>query len=48
LTPDNVAEAIRQTGAKIVDVSSGVEDTPGKKNVALIRAFIDAAKSAVR
>ena len=48
LTPDNVAEAIRQTGAKIVDVSSGVEDAPGKKNVALISAFIDAAKSAVR
>jgi len=48
LTPDNVADAIRQTEATMVDVSSGVEDAPGKKNLALIRAFIDAAKSAVR
>ena len=48
LTPDNVTDAVRQTGATMVDVSSGVEDAPGKKNVALIRAFIDAAKSAVR
>jgi len=48
LTPDNVTDAVRQTGATMVDVSSGVEDEPGKKNVALIRAFIDAAKSAVR
>jgi len=48
LTPDNVGNAIRQTGARMVDVSSGVEEAPGQKNVALIRAFIDAAKSAVR
>ena len=31
LTPDNVAEAIRVTGAAIVDVSSGVEAQPGRK-----------------
>lgn len=42
LTPDNVAEAARMTGAPMVDVSSGVEDRPGVKNVALIRRFLDA------
>ncbi len=44
LTPDNVAEAIRQSGAPAVDVSSGVEDAPGRKQPALIRAFIAAAR----
>jgi phosphoribosylanthranilate isomerase len=48
LTPDNVAEAITRTGARMVDVSSGVEDAPGRKNEALIRAFIEAAHGAVR
>lgn len=42
LTPANVAEAVRTTGATAVDVSSGVEDAPGHKNPALIRAFLDA------
>ena len=46
LTPDNVAQAIRLTCAPIVDVSSGVEQLPGQKDVALIRKFIEAAKSA--
>ena len=46
LTPDNVAEAIAQTGARMVDVSSGVEEAPGQKNEALIRAFVKAAQSA--
>lgn len=46
LTPDNVAEAIRRTGATRVDVSSGVESRPGEKDEALIRAFIANAKSA--
>jgi len=46
LTPDNVADAIAQTGARMVDVSSGVEDAPGQKNEALIRAFVKAAQSA--
>ena len=44
LNPANVAEAIRVTGAPIVDVSSGVETAPGVKDVGLIRKFIEAAK----
>jgi phosphoribosylanthranilate isomerase len=40
LTADNVAEAVRLTGADAVDVSSGVEDAPGHKSPALIRAFL--------
>ncbi len=46
LTPDNVADAITLTRAPIVDVSSGVETTPGKKDISLIRKFIEAAKAA--
>ncbi len=46
LTPDNVGEAIAMTRAAIVDVSSGVESAPGEKDVALIRQFVTAAKSA--
>jgi phosphoribosylanthranilate isomerase len=46
LTPGNVAEAIKVTGASIVDVSSGVEKTPGIKDIDLIRDFIAAAKAA--
>lgn len=44
LTPDNVAEAIARTGARQVDVSSGVESAPGVKDPDLIRAFIAAAQ----
>jgi phosphoribosylanthranilate isomerase len=44
LTPDNVAEAIRLTGATTVDVSSGVESRPGEKDPELIRRFLRAAK----
>lgn len=46
LTPGNVAGAIRETGAKAVDVSSGVETSRGVKNPTLIEAFIAAAKFA--
>lgn len=44
LTPDNVAEAIAMTGAKQVDVSSGVETAPGIKDAAKISAFAQAAR----
>jgi phosphoribosylanthranilate isomerase len=46
LTPVNVAEAIRLTGAEAVDVSSGVESRPGEKDCELIRRFLRAAKTA--
>jgi phosphoribosylanthranilate isomerase len=46
LTSENVEAAIAATGATAVDVSSGVESAPGLKDEDLIRAFIDAAKSA--
>ena len=43
LTPANVGEAIAATGAPLVDVSSGVESTPGVKDVDKIAAFLKAA-----
>lgn len=46
LTPDNVAEAIRITGTRMVDVSSGVEDAPGAKDLAKIAAFLKAVAAA--
>lgn len=45
LTPDNVADAIRLTGAQMVDVSSGVERARGVKDAGLVEAFIQAAHS---
>lgn len=42
LTPDNVGEAIGVTGARLVDVSSGVENAPGAKDVDKIARFLQA------
>jgi phosphoribosylanthranilate isomerase len=47
LTPGNVAEAIRLTGAPLVDTSSGVETAPGVKDDHLIASFCRAVRSAV-
>ena len=44
LNPDNVAEAIRQTGAPLVDASTGLESAPGVKDLNRIAAFCQAAR----
>lgn len=46
LDPWNLADAVQQSGAPQLDVSSGVERGPGLKDPALITAFLDAAKRA--
>ena len=45
LTPENVIDAIHKTGACAVDVSSGVESSPGIKDAHLIRCFLEAVKA---
>ena len=45
LTDENVAEAVKMTGAKQVDVSSGVEDAPGQKNAKLIQKFVQSSRA---
>lgn len=46
LDSENVGRAIRISGAPCVDASSGVEDAPGRKNVAKVAAFVQAAHAA--
>ncbi|KON65561.1 N-(5'-phosphoribosyl)anthranilate isomerase [Komagataeibacter europaeus] len=45
LNPDNVQRAIQHSGARAVDVSSGVESAPGVKSPELIRRFVQAARA---
>ncbi|WP_421788465.1 phosphoribosylanthranilate isomerase [Hyphobacterium sp.] len=44
LKPDNVRAAVAASGARAVDVSSGIETAPGEKSVALMRAFAKAVR----
>lgn len=47
LTADNVAEAVKMTGARQLDLSSGVESAPGVKDIGMIRTFMKAVQDAL-
>ncbi len=44
LTSENVKTAIKLTGTRFVDVSSGVESSPGNKDISMVKSFIESAK----
>ena len=46
LSPDNVGEALAKTGARFIDVNSGVESAPGVKDHARLKAFVEAVRKA--
>jgi phosphoribosylanthranilate isomerase len=46
LSPENVCEAIHEFGPDAVDVSSGVESAPGRKDISKVRAFVEAVRIA--
>ena len=48
LNPDNIAEAVSATGAKYIDVNSGVEQAPGIKSPAKLKAFVLALHNATK
>jgi phosphoribosylanthranilate isomerase len=48
LTPDNVRSAVERVRPWCVDVASGVESTPGRKDLGRVRAFVEAARGSSR
>jgi len=48
LTPENVSAAIKTVGPDAVDVSSGVESTPGRKDAKKLKAFVEAVRGVSR